>query len=226
MRIGFYAAALSSIQEEKRLNVIANNLANATTPGYKKDSVLFKDFLFQSTSTQMDQGRIHPTGNPLDIALSGGGFLSVETDQGIQYTRAGNLTIDKENTLVTPQGWPVMGQNGPIRITRSSEVRIEKDGQVFDENNAVDTLNIVQFPDGAALEKTDNGYFKLANGQPEPIPAEKCTVEQGALEEANFNIVEEMAHMIESTRAFEAYQKVIQLHDERDNQITNKLGNG
>jgi len=227
MRIGFYAAALGSIQQGKSLDVISNNLANASTPGFKKDAPHFKDFIYQTTYTQMGQGRIHSTDSPLDIALSGDGMLRVQSDKGIVYTRAGNLSLNKDKTLVTQEGWPVLGQNGPIQLsgTAKTNVRIEQGGQVFDGDNLIDTLYIARFPPDVRLDKVKNGYFKPAAGQ-EPAPAENCVVQQGSLEEANFNMVEEMARMIETTRAFEAYQKAMQVFEQQDSQLTNKLGNG
>ena len=225
MRIGFYAAALGSLEQEKKLSVIANNLANAGTPGYKKDSVLFRNYLDEKSSIQMDQGRIRDTGSPLDVALNGNGFLQVQTDSGTLYTRAGNLTLNSENTLVTQQGWPVLGESGPIQLGNAgTDIRIGRDGQVFDGKDLVDTLNLVQFPKETPLEKVKNGYFRPASQGIEPTPAEDCTVQQGAIEEANFDMVQEMTGMIETMRAFEAYQKALQAIEQQDSQITNKLG--
>jgi len=227
-RIGYYSAALGSMQKEKSLDVISNNLANASTPGFKKDAVHFQDFIYQTTYTQMDQGRIRSTGSSLDIALSGDGMLRVQSDEGIVYTRAGNLTFNKDNTLVTQDGWPVLGQNGPIQLsgTAKEDIRIELGGQVFDGEDQIDTLFVGKFPPEVRLEKVGNGYFKPV-GPPdklEPVVAEKCEVQQGSLEEPNFNIVEEMARMIETTRAFEAYQKAMQVFEQQDSQLTSKLG--
>ena len=227
-RIGFYSAAMGSMQKEKSLNVISNNLANASTAGFKKDAVHFQDYIYQTTYTQMDQGRLRSTGSSLDIALSGEGMLRVQSDQGIVYTRAGNLTFNKENTLVTQDGWPVLGQNGPIQLsgTAKEELRIERGGQIFDGEDLIDTLSVSKFSPEVRLEKIKGGYYTPV-GPPdklEPIPAEKCEVQQGSLEEANFNIVEEMAHMIETTRAFEAYQKAMQVFEQQDSQIISKLG--
>ena len=227
MRIGFYAATLGSIQQEKSLDVISNNLANASTPGFKKDEVRFRDFIYQTSYTQMGQGRIRSTGSPLDVALSGDGMLRVQSDRGILYTRAGNLSFDRDNTLVTQEGWPVLGQNGPIKLsgTAKEEVRIERGGQVFDGDNLLDTLFVAKFPPEVRLEKVNGGYFKPTTEQ-QPTPADNCIVEQGSLEEANFSIVEEMARMIETTRGFEAYQKAMKVFEEQDSQLTTKLGNG
>ena len=224
MRIGFYAAALGALEQEKRLDVISNNLANAATPGYKRDSVHFKDFMFQSTYSRLDQGKIAQTGNPLDIALSGDGYLRVQSDDGVLYTRAGNLRLNRDNILVTQEGWPVLGKSGPITVENTA-FRVEQGGQIFDGDSEVDTLDIVKFPPDARLEKARSGYFKPAQSTVSPLPSEGFTVQQGALEEPNFDIVQEMTQMIETSRIFEAYQKTLRMHEEQDANITTKLGN-
>ena len=224
MKIGFYAAALGAFEQEKRLDVISNNLANAATPGYKRDSVHFRDFMFQSTYPRLDQGKIAQTGNPMDIALSGAGYLRVQSDEGILYTRAGNLRLNRENVLVTQEGWPVLGKAGPITVEKA-DFRVEQGGQIFDDSTEVDTLDIVQFPPDTRLEKARNGYFKPSQGTAAPLPAQQCVVQQGALEEPNFDIVQEMTQLIETTRLFEAYQKTLRMHEEQDANITTKLGN-
>lgn len=223
MRIGFYAAALGAFEQEKRLAVISNNLANVNTPGFKRDSVQFKDFVYESTYSRLDQGRIAQTENPLDLALSGEGYLRVQSDQGVLYTRSGNLRLNRENVLITQEGWPVLGKGGPITL-EDLDFRIGEDGQIFDENGQVGALDIVKFPRDARVEKVRNGYFKPTDEASPALPAEGCVVQQGALEQANFDIVEEMAQMIETTRIFEAYQKTLRMHEEQDANITSKLG--
>jgi flagellar basal-body rod protein FlgF len=224
MRIGFYAAALGAFQQEKRLGVISNNIANVGTPGYKRDSVHFKDFMYQSTYSRWDQGKIAQTDNPLDIALNGEGYLRVQSDQGVLYTRAGNLKLNQAGNLVTQEGWPVLGKSGPITIEQGRNFRIEPTGQVFDGDTEVDTLEVVSFSRETQLDKVKNGYIKPADQTVNPVPAETCVVQQGALEQANFDIVQEMAQMVETTRLFEAYQKTIRTHEEQDANITTKLG--
>ena len=101
----------------------------------------------------MSQGAIHETGNDLDIALSGDGFLSVLTDLGIVYTRAGNLTLNSAKQLVTQDGRPVLGKNAPISIKNRAALRIGEDGQIFDGNVVVGSIDIVQFPQDVSLKK-------------------------------------------------------------------------
>ncbi|MBP8646669.1 MAG: flagellar hook basal-body protein [Syntrophobacteraceae bacterium] len=230
MRIGIYGAALGAMQQEKAMDVLANNLANAATPGFKKETVHFVDAIRQSTHTQMSQGRLQTTGNPLDIAVVGEGFLRVQSNQGVLYTRAGNLTVNADKIIVTREGWPVLGQNGPIRVEHS-DVRIEKNGQVFDkgdkegdEENMVGALEVVKFSPTVEMEKAGGGYLKPAGGE-DPLPAEGYTVEQGFLEESNSGVMEEMTRMIETSRLFEAYQKAIQVFEQEEAQLINKLGN-
>jgi flagellar basal-body rod protein FlgG len=225
MKLGEYTAALGSLQQEKRLDVIANNIANANSAGYKKDNVQFSSVLGEVSYTDMDQGPIQETGNKLDIALSGNGFLSVKTDQGTFYTRAGNLTVDSKKNLVTQDGGLVLGKNGPITINNNaSDVRILEDGQVFDGSDALDNLDIVEFPTNVTMKKVKNGLFQPDTQGVSPIPATNCTVRQGALERANFNIVEEMVKMVETSRSFEAFQKTMQTFDrDLNGQLISKL---
>ena len=224
MKLGAYTAALGSIQQEKRLDVIANNIANANSPAYKKDNVQFSSMLGEVSYTSMDQGQIQETGNKLDVALSGNGFLTVKTDKGTYYTRAGNLTVDSKKNLVTQDGAVVQGKNGPITVENASRMRILEDGQVFDGNNALDNLDIVEFPKDVTMKKVQNGLFQPDTQGASPTKATNCTVRQGALEGANFNIVEEMVKMVETTRSFEAYQKTMQTFDrDLDGQLITRL---
>jgi flagellar basal-body rod protein FlgF len=230
MRIGYYCAALGTREQQKRLEVTANNIANANTAGYKKDTVRFQDFLVETSSPRLDQGSLRTTDNPLNIALKGEGFLRVQSNQGLLYTRNGDLTLARDGTITTVEGWPVLGKGGPIRVTGSA-MRITEDGQVFDvqqgtgtpQNIPVGTLDLVRFPPNAVLNKTQNGYFVPASPQATPVTADKCTVHQGALEQANFNMVEEMTQMIDTLRTFESYQKIVQSFDQIDSELTNKL---
>ncbi|MCE5244229.1 MAG: flagellar hook-basal body protein [Desulfobacteraceae bacterium] len=224
MKIADRAAALGSIEQQKRLDVIANNIANVNTPGYKKDEVHFADFIDQTTRTIWNQGSIQNTGQPLDIALVGEGFLKVQTPDGILYSRAGNLKLDKENKLVNQDGYPVLGKAGVIKAN-DRNVRIEQDGQVFDGEQSVATLDLVAFPQGTVLNKVHGSYVKPKNEEDAPSPAKNCTVQQSSLESANFSLVEEMARMVDTMRVFEAYQKVLQISaQELDSQVINKLG--
>jgi flagellar basal-body rod protein FlgF len=222
MQIGVSVAALGSREQQKRLEVLANNLANSATPGFKKDVVRFADFLTETTLPQINQGTVRATAHPLDIALSGEGFLRVQAEKGTLYTRAGNLMVNKEGFLATQDGLPVLGRGGPIHLS-SPNPKIDPNGDVYDRDQNVGTLDLVQFPQQTGLVKTNGGYFKPADETQRPEPAKACTVQQGAIEEANFNIVQEMALMIDTMRTFEAHHKIIRSFEQIDSLLVNKL---
>lgn len=226
MGIGIQCAALGAREQQKRLEVISNNIANAGTAGFKKELVLFENFLSERTATNLEQGSIRGTGNELDIALSGKGFIKAQTNQGVLFTRTGNLTLNRQGVVVTQEGWPVLGQGGsPITVSGSGKsLRIESNGQVFEGEQNVGALEVVEFPPETPLLRAENGYFKPADPKIAPTPAKDCAIQQGALEDANFNVVQEMTQMIDTMRTFEAYYKIIQTFDQMDSQLNTKLG--
>lgn len=223
MKLSPFTSVLGAIQQEKRLDVIANNLANAATPGYRKVQTRFENFMELQTYTQSTQGPVRHTGNPMDVAINGEGYFRIQTDRGERYTRAGNLTVDAQGRLVTPEGWPVLGQGGIIQVD-GSNIRIGAEGQVYDGENLVDTLDVVAFPPGVRLVHDERNLLMPADPNAFPMPAQNYTLEQGALEGANFSAVQEMTSMIETMRIFEACQKVMKISFEEDKQIINQLG--
>ncbi|MGO9313750.1 MAG: flagellar hook-basal body protein [Syntrophobacteraceae bacterium] len=222
MKLESYFSTLGSLEEQKRLDIIANNIANSNSPGYKKDSIQFSDVLGEVSYTSMAQGPIRETGQNLDVALSGDGFLSVQADQGTLYTRAGNLTLNSAKQLVTQDGWPVLSKNLPITVENPATIRITEDGQLFDGDNPLGNLDIVQFAPGVRLQKAQNGYFEPQTAGAQPVPATNCTVRQGSLEGPNFNPVEEMSRMVQTMRNFETYQKTFQSTANLDSQLIAK----
>jgi len=116
-RLGLYHAVRGSFVQELRLDTIANNLANVTTPAFKQDRLIFSDLLARRTQASFRQGDIQPTNNNLDLAINGSGFFKVQLAQGVGYTRSGNFVLSKDGRLVTRDGYPVLGNRGPITIT-------------------------------------------------------------------------------------------------------------
>ena len=222
MKLSPYTAVLGAIQQEKRMDVIANNLANSATPGYRKVGTRFENFMELQTYTQSAQGPVRQTSNPMDVAINGDGYFRVQTDRGERYTRAGNLTIDPQGRLVTPDGWPVLGQGGPIQI-EGTEVRIDPQGRVYDGENLVDTLDVVAFAPGVRLVHDERNLLMPADPTAFPVPAQNYTLEQGTLEGANFSAVQEMTSMIETLRIYEACQKMTKISYEEDKQLINQV---
>ncbi len=237
---GMIEAVRGCLKEELRIDVIANNLANASVPGFKKDKISFQNLLLQQSSissgiarqsvdtalvnirTDMSQGDIRFTGNMLDVAINGRGFFKVMTPIGIRYTRKGNFTLDALGNLITPDGYQVLGKGGGVSLL-DKRVEIDDRGKIIAEGAEVGQLDIVSFANEERLVKVGDTLFaKPQNMKEEPLPSES-TVRQGYLEGSNVNIAEEMVQMIHSLRAFESYQRAIKVLDHLDNKVTNEV---
>lgn len=242
MNSGMYSALSGNVAAMKRLEIISNNLANANTPGFKKDRMLFESMLngnvnppavpngktadpiLQKDSVFIDysQGPVAQTGNTFDLAIDGDGFFAVNTPNGTAYTRQGNFRMAGDGTLVTVDGFPVMGQNGPINI-QGSRVEIDAQGVVTVDGTQAGTINIVDFPKPYKLTKGEGTLFTPANPQVTPQAA-KAEIRQGYLEGSNVETIGEMVRMIETNRYFEACSKVIQGYDNMAAKATTDLG--
>ncbi|MCX7822993.1 MAG: flagellar hook-basal body protein [Syntrophobacterales bacterium] len=223
MRIGSYAVTVGSINQTKKIEVIGNNLANASTPGFKKEDVRFIDFVYAETHTDMTQGNIKTTSQSLDVALVGNGFFKVQKKEGIFYTRAGNFMLDASGQLILPDGSLVLGKNGSPITLKSYDVIIDEGGRIFEGGKVVDQLAVVSFDKSVKMERVGYNLFKPSDKDAKEQDAKEVVVKQGSLEEANFNVVEEMTKMIDTMRAFEAYTKVYQVGHEEDRQLIRRV---
>jgi flagellar basal-body rod protein FlgG len=170
------------------------------------------------------------TGNPLDVAMNGKGFFSVESPGGTVYTRRGNFTVSSEGALVTQEGWPVQGEGGgEIRIegrnggANGLEISIGKDGTVQVNGRQVGRLNVEDFPQAGSLARTEKGYFKTTGGAAGE-PLEDVNVAQGFLEMSNVEAVHGMVEMIEILRGYESYQRVIRAVDDVNAKSISEVG--
>jgi flagellar basal-body rod protein FlgG len=228
-----YEVASKALVQEMRLEVLANNMANINTVGFKEDRIFqIADSLAPldsqtgtvlvggqveiapaslpvATFTNFSPGTLKPTGNALDFALEGNGFFCIETASGTQYTRKGNFGLDPSGVLVTQDGLPVLGMGGQITI-EGSEVTVDRQGDIYVDGNRVDTLKVVDFPQPYPLVKTVDTLFAPDNSAVPETVAENPGVAQGFVEMANLDVVKMMTEMIEVLRGYEAYQKVIQ----------------
>lgn len=233
---GLYASSNGMPPMVARLEVIANNLANINTNGFKKDA-LFVEMLNDPGIAPVGQGSDVPPGvrllrltdytegslvqtnNPLDVALQGEGFFVVQTPQGVRYTRNGNFSLALDGTLVTQEGYPVLGNDGQIKfpdlqkVARES-VAINAAGEISLGKTPVATLRIVSFEHHDRLRKAGGAMFLVdPSDDPGMRELELPTVRQGFLEESNVDGIAEMIEMIEMTRHFESNQKAIASQD-------------
>jgi flagellar basal-body rod protein FlgG len=222
----------------RRHELLANNLANAATTGFKQDdlTVLAGPQSWPAGAvapsvgvqgiapwTDYSAGTIRTTGRELDVALDGPGFLAVQTARGERYTRAGALGISRDGYLVTAAGDQVLGAAGPIAI-RGTRPAISAKGEVQDGGRVVDTLRVVDFDKPYRLVKEGNGLFAAANPAAPVRPAADTQVVAGALEDSNVNTVRTMVDMIEMLRSYESAQRAIQAADEADHYAANDMG--
>ncbi|NLK08785.1 MAG: flagellar hook-basal body protein [Firmicutes bacterium] len=174
------------------------------------------------TYTDFSAGSLRTTDNPLDLALlEPNMFFTIDTDQGVRYTRSGAFALNPNGTVVTSNGDHVLGQRGPIRIQGNSLV-IDDDGVVYVDDQAVDRLLVTTFNDPERLERDAAQYFAAA---PEAgaVLANGFTVLQGHLERSNVNVVQELVKMINLHRAYEANQRSVKAADETLGKLVNEL---
>ncbi|MCX5906264.1 MAG: flagellar hook-basal body protein [Deltaproteobacteria bacterium] len=208
-------AALGANRQQIRINhIIANNLSNTQTTGYKKDIPLFESLLQESAErsanppsetsmTVLTQGFIHKTGN-------------------IRYTRAGDFRLNKEQKLVTANGYPVQGRNGDLTLN-GKNISIGGDGTVEVDGNPSGQIQIVTFADPSGLRKEGYNLFQF-DGDPVENKVDGTLIHQEHLETSNVNPIEEMINLMDSHRNFEACLKIIQSNDALDSKATNELG--
>jgi flagellar basal-body rod protein FlgF len=212
----------------RQLDVIANNLANARTAGYKNEQLIFQEYLMPTASVEdlqgtdqnlsyvidaglnrdFSQGGLTRTDNPFDLAINGEGWFVVQTAQGERYTRAGEFSLNPQGQLVTQQGDQVLGEGGPI-VFGSSEtaITIASDGTISSSAGQKGRLRIVDFEQQDLLQKQGGNLYRTDQT---PQPAALATVTQGAVEGSNVVAVKEIASMIDVTRAYVTTAKMIE----------------
>jgi flagellar basal-body rod protein FlgG len=194
--------------------------------------------------TEFEQGAHRTTGNPFDFALEGRGFFTVETKDGVRYTRNGSFLIDKDSYLVTKDGSYVLGENGRIQV-KANNFSVNEQGDVtvnmdlqnqgkdrlvsyaendWSDTRVIDRLLITDFRQPRGLKKEGNSYYRPTEEALPVVAARDAKVQQGFLEMANVNPVREMTRMIEVQRIYEANQRVLQTHDSELGKLINEVG--
>ena len=229
----------------RAIDVIANNIANASTPGFKREAAKFEEFVamvrpaegqtgLQPVSFVKDaglmrdssQGNLQQTGATYDVAVAGPGYFQVQTPAGMRYTRDGHFSLDGNGNLVTSQGYPVQGDGGAITIAPTDgEIVIAPDGTISSVLNGVTNLlgkfKISDFANTDALIKQGANLYSTAQ-TPNTPPV--INVRQGALEASNVQPVIEISHMIEVMRSYEATASLTKSQEDMMRQAINQLG--
>lgn len=255
MQTSIYNSMFGALTQEERLDIIANNLANISTTGFKKEKLSFKDDFARLMPGLVDpvpsirskmawpkadllsqpvvgesrvdftDGGLRQTGNPLDLAIQGDGFFKVGGDEGVFFTRSGHFLVNDEGLVVTPQGLALLSDGGPLEVPAGTkELLIGQNGQVMADGRSIGNLEVVSVTDLSALEKQGSNLFRAKRGielEEGPITGE---VAQGYLENSNVEVVVEMVNMVETMRAFEAYQKIMTRTAQADEKLIRDVG--
>ncbi|KYH32643.1 flagellar hook-basal body protein [Neomoorella mulderi] len=250
---GLYLSATGMVVQELRQDVITNNLANASTGGFKSETATIQSFpemllqrlekgratpvgyfspgvMVDRIHTNYASGPLEETGRPTDLALldtaagTPPAFFAVQTGGNEAYTRSGSFQVDADGFLVTPEGYQVQGQYGAVYVG-TTNFKVDSSGQVLVNGQVIDQLRIVTFDAQTLplLQRQGNNLFTAPQGV-QPVPAANFQVRQGWLEKANVNVAREMVDMLAVLRTYEANQKAIQAADQTLGKSVNEVG--
>ncbi len=242
MSHGIYTSLAAGSRAFESLELVANNLANSNTPGYRAQRAVFKvvtpakdspqgatgriaERLVHLEGIQNDQrfGAIMETGEACHVALDGEGFLRLETENGEQYTRDGTLRVGVDGVLLHQSGAKVLSDEGKPILLQPGAFIIARDGSITQEGVQVARLGATVFENAEALDREGNNLF--AGDAAQAAPAEDVQFIQGALEGSNVEPIEQLVELIRLSRFHEAYVKTLSALDSTRGQLNNKVGN-
>ncbi len=220
------------------LDMLANNLANTETGGYKTDREFYNLYVGEETAgsadawpaalpvvekpwTDFSQGTLRPTGNALDLGLSGKGFFAVDGPGGTLYTRNGNVRVSAAGQLVSAEGYPVrMAGGAKVTIQPSSALQVAPDGTMRQDGQTLGSIELVDFPDPGAVAKQGSSYFRSTQA---PQPAASVEVQQGKLESSNVTPAESAVRLVSVMRQFEMLQKAVAMGAQMNRQAVEEV---
>lgn len=217
MQTGLYVAVSSQMALEKRMNTLADNVANSSTVGFRSTEVKFNQLLGDTRPTKVsfvsegqeflntNNGGLDRTGNQLDFAIKGDAWFQIDTPAGPALTRDGRFTLTETGDLVTLRGYPVLDAGGaPIRLNaQANEIKVGADGAIQQNGTPVAALGLYEANFANGFSRYDNSAV-IPNAEPEPVVDRfDVGVMQGYVEESNVNPVQEMSQLIMVSRAFE-----------------------
>jgi flagellar basal body rod protein FlgG len=225
MENGLHEVGKTMISRMKNLEIIANNLANINTTGYKRE-IPFSEYFEreqnrnQSQLTDFTEGSFLNTGNPFDLGISGNGFFMLDTNDAPLLTKNGRFNISENGEIINEQGHKVRTVSGNLNLygfvfEKKNELVITKDGDIKMGDEIIDTLMIAKVEDQREMKRVDGQNFSFPNGGFTIAARNEFEIHQGYLEESNTNAIMEMQQMINLNKDYEAAQKVIKSLDER-----------
>jgi flagellar basal-body rod protein FlgF len=222
------------------LDLLANNIANSSTTGYKGDAEFHSLYTSEAASgdettpaatlpmvekqwTDFGQGLLEPTNNQMDFGLSGKGFFVVKGPSGPLYTRNGSFHISKQGLLVNGDGYPLLDQTGePIQADFTAPLDVAQDGSIHQRGQVLGQFKLVNFSDPSVLSKQGNTLFKNSTDQ-KPVDATDIEVHQGKVEDANISPAKGAVRLVSVTRQFEMMQKALSLSSDMNRQAIEEV---
>ncbi len=234
MSSGIWIATAGAVAQSQALDATANNIANATTAGFKADRTTFKEALdyarsedtaaVTSSSSRIDTqaGAMIHSENPLDVALEGDGYFSVDTQQGRRFTRAGNFQLDSTGTLITAEGHAVRGEGGAHITVPPGVVKLSvaPDGTVSGDGQTLGKLELAKFPTQSMKREGGTLYATSAT----PLTGAAPQVRSGMLEASNVNAVRGVVDLVKTSRNYESLMRIIQGFSEIESRAARDLG--
>jgi len=241
------ATAASGLRSRmEALDILSNNLANSNTGGYKVDREFYSLYQGEQTTpangqqattlpviqkawTDFQQGLITPTGNPLDLALEGKGFFTIEGPSGPLYTRNGAFKLSAKGELTTLDGYPVRGVSPPnappkkIQTVSQGPIQITSDGTVQQDGQDLGQIQLVNFANTSAMDKVGNSYYRVTDPKIKPVPAKDVVVNQGKVESSNVAPAESAVRLVDLMRQYEMLQKAVSLSAEMSKQAIDQV---
>jgi len=245
MNVSLYPAAAAMNANSRWQEVIAENLAGSSVPGARKKDISFSAVAAgmaqgvarqtgasyvmptSTASINFQQGSMRPTGLPTDMGIEGPGFFEVQLPNGTHgFTRNGELQLSAQGQLVTKQGYPVLGDGGPLQFdpANSSPISVAATGEVSQGGSLKGRIRLVEFTQPGQLTPIGSGCFLANKPGLQATAAQSSQIRQGVLEGANTSPTTEMASLITAMRMFESNQKVMQMQDERMGRVITDLG--
>jgi flagellar basal-body rod protein FlgF len=231
-----YIALSQQMVLRRQMDLIANNLANITTPAFKAESMLFVEQMqptyrherlsfVQDLAAYRDvsEGPLTPTNNPLDVAISGSGYFVVDTPEGQRYTRHGAFRLDGDGQIVTGRGDRVLDDRGsPLQVPpETTTIDIAADGTISADRDQIGRIAVVQVANEQALRKVEAGLYAAVAEQ--PVPVEEVAVLQGMLEQSNVQGVVEITRLIDTARTYQLAAKLADQEHERQRRAIQAL---
>jgi flagellar basal body rod protein FlgG len=243
MADGIYAAMSGAMSRSLALDVVAQNVANAPTPGFRASSVAYREAparapdappatdaeirmsTLDAVVPSWQPGPLEETGGALDLAIEGDGLFAVRTDAGVRYLRGGSMTCDRDGVLMTSSGHPLLDVEGrPIRLPAEAEPVVGEDGTIRAGERTVGRLAVVWFESPSVLShEGDNLYTAAAGATPIAAPG---LVRQGVIEQANVNVVRGMIDLVSLTRSYEATLRAMESFQNIDRRTVRDLAQG